>query len=765
MSITRVQGAQAHSASGSFSTTVAFSNGVQLGNLLVAAVATGANGVSMTPPDPAWTKVADNSPAGASATIEAAIWYLVVDAAHANQAAWTWTIVGTVHTQYVCMSEWNATYGWPINPLDQTALGDTIATPVAATVIDSGTTPTTIYPDELWIGALAYKGSSQAETLVTSGWTSDLEATLGGNNTLTMLYRVPGTTGTADVNYTIGVAAFWAGCVATFRTAEPASRLPGPAWHRPRWTNRTFGRLFTPFQAIPAWVDRNLSSDFIRATSPVNIPRYVRRGLTNLLLNYSLNISTRFRLMSANVLKDISTRFILISTGGTNLKDIATRLRLGLLKDIQTRLRLGLVRDITTRLRLRSADQLKDVVTRFRLRSANQLKDVATRFRLAQQSVRDVTTRFRLKSADQLKDIATRFRLMQLSVRDIQTRFRLRSANQLKDIATRLRLGSVRDVATRFRLGSLRDIATRFRLMSASQLRDIAARLRLGLLKDISTRFILSGNQAAKDIATRFRLRSANILKDITTRFRLGIVRDVQTRFRLAQQRINDVATRLRLRSADQLKDISSRFRLMSAGQLRDVASRFRLRSASVLKDIVARYKLGMCRDVRCRFVLGSAAGNAVFQFQSVAVPMLNTRSTVASRLSAAGSRLQSLTLIGGLVSKLTTVPVVKSALNFTHIGAMMPAPNTTVQSTITVTDVTGTLVSNASIVSLTVTFPDQTTTVLTLAGGGISNLGSGQYQAKYNTKSSGPTRELWSVTASDGTTTATYQTELGVGY
>ncbi len=94
-----------------------------------------------------------------------------------------------------------------------------------------------------------------------------------------------------------------------------------------------------------------------------------------------------------------------------------------------------------------------------------------------------------------------------------------------------------------------------------------------------------------------------------------------------------------------------------------------------------------------------------------------------------------------------------------------MPTPFTTLQSTITATDVNGALVSNASVVTLTITYPDQTTQAFTMAGGGITNLGAGQYQAKYNTKGSGPTRELWSVVGADGTTVATYQFEVGVSY
>jgi len=318
---------------------------------------------------------------------------------------------------------------------------------------------------------------------------------------------------------------------------------------RPRYILRGLtNRIFTPFAAIPAWVDRALGSNFVRQTSPTNIPRYVRRGLSSLLLNYGLNISTRFRLGL--------------------LKDIATRFRLANLKDIATRFNLAKLNDIVTRFRLMSANQFKDIATRLRLARVN---DVATRFRLAK--LNDIKTRFRLMSANQLKDITTRFRLM--------------SANQLKDIASRFRLmqQSLRDISTRFRLANLNDIATRFRLAK---------------LNDVKTRFRLMSANQLKDIATRFRLMSANQLRDITTRFRLAKLNDIATRFRLAvaNQSVRDIALRFRLMSANQLKDVKTRFRLMSANQMRDIALRFILATVGTIKT----------KDIACRFVLFAPA-------------------------------------------------------------------------------------------------------------------------------------------------------------
>lgn len=93
-----------------------------------------------------------------------------------------------------------------------------------------------------------------------------------------------------------------------------------------------------------------------------------------------------------------------------------------------------------------------------------------------------------------------------------------------------------------------------------------------------------------------------------------------------------------------------------------------------------------------------------------------------------------------------------------------MATPNSTINSSITVTDVTGALVSNASAVSLIAYFPDGTSTSYSLTSG-ITNQGNGQYQAKYNTKMAGIIREVWSVVGADGTTLGSAQFDVAVEY
>jgi hypothetical protein len=218
MTITRVQGNSVNSSGSVSSQAVTLPSGVTLGNLIVASVATGSNNTTFTGPS-GWTQAVINQPAGASATIETSIWYLVVAAGQVGQTSFTWTLSAS-HSAYICISEWSSTTGWQASPVDVAVVGDTAGSPTTATTIVSGTTSATAQASELWIASLAYKGSAQSETSITSGWTKDLESTLASNNTMTMLYQVASATGAAACQYSIGSAQFWAGVVATFMPAS-----------------------------------------------------------------------------------------------------------------------------------------------------------------------------------------------------------------------------------------------------------------------------------------------------------------------------------------------------------------------------------------------------------------------------------------------------------------------------------------------------------------------------------------------------------------
>lgn len=93
-----------------------------------------------------------------------------------------------------------------------------------------------------------------------------------------------------------------------------------------------------------------------------------------------------------------------------------------------------------------------------------------------------------------------------------------------------------------------------------------------------------------------------------------------------------------------------------------------------------------------------------------------------------------------------------------------MPTPNTTITSTLTVTDASNNPLANLSACTLTVSFPDNSTTNLAMPAT-ITNLGAGQYQAKYNTKGAGLIVEIWNVVAADTVTIASFRFEVGVGF
>lgn len=114
------------------------------------------------------------------------------------------------------------------------------------------------------------------------------------------------------------------------------------------------------------------------------------------------------------------------------------------------------------------------------------------------------------------------------------------------------------------------------------------------------------------------------------------------------------------------------------------------------------------------------------------------------------------------VLPKLTGAKFLASRLNALHTTTM-PTPNTSIQSTITVTDINGNFVSTLSSCGVTVKFPDGSTQSL-LLGSGVTNAGSGQYQASYNTKGAGVIVELWSLVAATGDV-GSFQYDIGVGY
>lgn len=142
-------------------------------------------------------------------------------------------------------------------------------------------------------------------------------------------------------------------------------------------------------------------------------------------------------------------------------------------------------------------------------------------------------------------------------------------------------------------------------------------------------------------------------------------------------------------------------------------------------------------------------AGNAVFPAGLVL--------SFASAVNRMQSSFSELTRIAGSWSNSNRL-----TSTFTR-SAPVAQPNSTIDVTATVKLPDGTF-PTISTIAVTVTFPDGTTGNYSLAGGQITSLGSGQYKLTYTTKSQGNHVELWTFTATDGST-AQYKNVTGCNY
>jgi hypothetical protein len=190
--------------------------GISAGNLVVVCVGDGnSTAVPAVTGPSGWSEATDNCPVG---PVETSIWYVVVTPAMAGQTSWTFTPSAPM-AMSVSISEHNSIYGWLPFPLDQVAQGNVKPATAVSTTIDSGTTPLTSQPGELWVSSLVYGG--QAAYTENTPWTP-ITQSLGSLVSLAELFLVAGEVGSADSNISIGTQPFsWAGCAATFMAAAP----------------------------------------------------------------------------------------------------------------------------------------------------------------------------------------------------------------------------------------------------------------------------------------------------------------------------------------------------------------------------------------------------------------------------------------------------------------------------------------------------------------------------------------------------------------
>lgn len=114
-------------------------------------------------------------------------------------------------------------------------------------------------------------------------------------------------------------------------------------------------------------------------------------------------------------------------------------------------------------------------------------------------------------------------------------------------------------------------------------------------------------------------------------------------------------------------------------------------------------------------------------------------------------------------IGRLLTAFVRAQRLTASFTRYLMAQPNADIFVTATVTDHTHAPETTLTAVTCQVTFPDNTQTTYSL-GAGITNQGNGQYQLYYQTKGAGTNTELWTFTATDGST-AQYKTLTQVSF
>lgn len=146
-------------------------------------------------------------------------------------------------------------------------------------------------------------------------------------------------------------------------------------------------------------------------------------------------------------------------------------------------------------------------------------------------------------------------------------------------------------------------------------------------------------------------------------------------------------------------------------------------------------------------------AARAIAKFTVMPFPLVLERVSfsLAQLLSSSFATAESLTFAWTAMQLLQATIATVSALSasFTEIQ-YVPTPNSTIESTVTVTNRAGAAVIGCTPVTCTVSFPDGTSTNYALGSGITDNL-DGTYTLKYTTKGPGTHVEAWSITDSSG--------------
>jgi hypothetical protein len=220
VTFTKVQSNMLASSGATTSQAATLGVGVTSGNLLVAAVSTGANNTTVTPPT-GWSLAVQNNPTSGTNNDNTGLWWAIVGSGGVTAGTTSFTFnFGSSHNVYIELMEVNSSTGWQASPVDVTAVGNVAGG--TGTALTSGTTSTTSQAYELWFATFAYTAGPQTESGLTAGWTRDNEVHDGSNNhTAAAFYQFASSTGAASCGFSIGTTEFWAGAIATFKPVAP----------------------------------------------------------------------------------------------------------------------------------------------------------------------------------------------------------------------------------------------------------------------------------------------------------------------------------------------------------------------------------------------------------------------------------------------------------------------------------------------------------------------------------------------------------------
>ena len=208
------------------SVTVTLDNPSTIHNLLIATVSTKHTGTTFTAPAN-WVQQLT-----VSAQVQTETYFTYVDNP-GGLTSFAFTMTDTADGMSATVAEFSG-MGTTIS-VDKTANANS----ASSTTMDSGTTATTTNAVELWYGALAYgSGSTKVISAVTNGFTAPAElianAAITGNAHgahISNYYKIPGTTGTADVGATLATASTSIGMMLTLISTDTSSGTIGVATH------------------------------------------------------------------------------------------------------------------------------------------------------------------------------------------------------------------------------------------------------------------------------------------------------------------------------------------------------------------------------------------------------------------------------------------------------------------------------------------------------------------------------------------------------